>query len=223
MFLFMAAVWWLWRARNALCLDSELVPLFSLKMRIVEYALLLKNCHSNQRETLIPKLVRWNALGGTNMILNVDGSSIGNPGISGFGGLIRNADGAWVHGFYGNLGVTNILHAELMAIYKGLLLAWERNIKDLWCYSDSRTAIKLITEPVDEWHHYAAILNNIKDILNRDWHVSILHTLREGNACADYLAKHGANNNEVFSSIAIPPAGLNLFLLADACGTSFLR
>jgi ribonuclease HI len=223
MFLFMAAVWWLWRARNALCLDSELVPLISLKMRIVEYALLLKNCHSNQRETLIPKLVRWNALGGTNMILNVDGSSIGNPGISGFGGLIRNADGAWVHGFYGNLGVTNILHAELMAIYKGLLLAWERNIKDLWCYSDSRTAIKLITEPVDEWHHYAAILNNIKDILNRDWHVSILHTLREGNACADYLAKHGANNNEVFSSIAIPPAGLNLFLLADACGTSFLR
>ncbi|KAK2425361.1 hypothetical protein QL285_035613 [Trifolium repens] len=157
------------------------------------------------------------------MILNVDGSSIGNPGISGFGGLIRNADGAWVHGFYGNLGVTNILHAELMAIYKGLLLAWERNIKDLWCYSDSRTVIKLITEPVDEWHHYAAILNNIKDILNRGWHVSILHTLREGNACADYLAKHDANNNEVFSSIAIPPAGLNLFLLADACGTSFLR
>ncbi|KAK2444819.1 hypothetical protein QL285_015816 [Trifolium repens] len=137
-------------------------------MRIVEYALLLKNCHSNQRETLIPKLVRWNALGGTNMFLNVDGSSIGNSGISGFGGLIRNADGAWVHCFYENLGVTNILHAELMAIYKGLLLAWERNIKDLWCYSDSRIAIKLITEPVDEWHHYAAILNNIEDILNRD-------------------------------------------------------
>jgi hypothetical protein len=88
---------------------------------------------------------------------------------------------------------------------------------------NSRTTIKLITEPVDEWHHYAVILNNIKDILNRDWHVSILHTLREGNTCADYLAKHGANNNEVFSSIAIPPAGLNLFLLADACGTSFLR
>ncbi|GAU30888.1 hypothetical protein TSUD_15740 [Trifolium subterraneum] len=99
------------------------------------------------------------------MILNVDGSSIGNPGISCFGGLIRNADGAWVHGFFGNLGFTNILHAELLTIYKGLLLAWELNIKDLWCYSDSEMAIKLITEPVDERHHYAAILNNIKDIL----------------------------------------------------------
>ncbi|GAU35137.1 hypothetical protein TSUD_394630 [Trifolium subterraneum] len=167
MFIFLAAVWWIWRARNALCLNSELIPLFALKLRIMDYALLLRNCQSNLHETSIPKLVKWNA-GGTDMILNVEGSSIGNPGIYGFGGLIRNADGACVHGFFGNLGVTNILHAELMAIYKGLLLAWELNIKDLWCYSDSEMVIKLITEPVDEWHHYATILINIKEILGKD-------------------------------------------------------
>ncbi|PNX62930.1 ribonuclease H, partial [Trifolium pratense] len=103
------------------------------------------------------------------MILNVDGSSIGNPGISGYGGIIGNADGTWVHGFVGNFGVTNILHAELMAIYKGLHLAWELNITDSWCYSNSVMTLKLITETVDEWHHYAAIINNIKDILNRNW------------------------------------------------------
>ncbi|PNY06668.1 ribonuclease H [Trifolium pratense] len=113
------------------------------------------------------------------MILNVDESSISNLGISGFGGLIRNADGAWIHGFFGNIGVTNILHAELMAIYRGLLLAWDLNIKDLWCYSDFVMAITLVTKPVD------------------------------GNACADYLAKLGANCNEVFISIANPPTGLN--------------
>ncbi|GAU11445.1 hypothetical protein TSUD_344360 [Trifolium subterraneum] len=176
------------------------------------------------KETSLPKLVRWNALGGIGMILNVDGSSIGNPGPSGYGGLIRNAYEAWVHGLFGNLGVTNILHAELMAINKGLLLAWELNITDLWCYSDSVAAIKLLNEHVDEWHpYYAAIITNIKDILNRDWRVTILHTFREGNACADYLAKHGANNNEVFSSIANPPPGLNLFLLADASRTWFSR
>jgi ribonuclease HI len=73
-----------------------------------------------------------------------------------------------VHGFYGNLGVSNILHAELMTIYKDLLLAWELDIKELWCYSDSKTAISLITELVDEWHHYAAIIHNIKDIITRD-------------------------------------------------------
>ncbi|GAU50029.1 hypothetical protein TSUD_240220 [Trifolium subterraneum] len=143
--LFIAGIWWIWRARNALCLDSEMISFCSLKLHIMDYALLLKNCYFNTHETPTTRLVKWNVLGGTGMILNVDGSIIGNPGISGFGGLIRNADGAWVHGFFGNLAVTNILHAELMAIYKGLLLAWELNIKDLWCYSDSKMAIKLIT------------------------------------------------------------------------------
>jgi hypothetical protein len=131
-------------------LTGELIPLFSLKMRTVDYALLLKDGPSNLPDTVIPRFVRCNALGGTGMILNADGSSIGNPGIFGFGGLLRTADGAWVHGFFGNLGFTNILHAELMAIYKGLLIAWELDIKDLWCYSDSKNTIKLITEPVDE-------------------------------------------------------------------------
>jgi dihydroneopterin aldolase len=84
-------------------------------------------------------------------------------------------------------------------------------------------AMKLITDPVDVWHHYAAILKNIKDIMKKDWHVLLLHTLREGNVCADYLAKHGATNTDVYSSIAIPLAGLNLALLADACGTCFTR
>ncbi|XP_045798089.1 uncharacterized protein LOC123892343 [Trifolium pratense] len=110
-----------------------------------------------------------------------------------------------------------------MALYHGLLLAWELNIKDLQCYSDSATAIKLITEPVDKWHHYAAIILTIKDIIARDWRVRISHTLREGNACADYLAKLGARNNEVLSIIASPPVGLNLLLLADASGTYFYR
>ncbi|GAU31755.1 hypothetical protein TSUD_146430 [Trifolium subterraneum] len=159
----------------------------------------------NQHETLILTFVKWNALGGTGMILNVDGISIDNHGVSSFGGLIQNADSAWVHGFFGNLRVTNIIHPELMAMYKGLLLAWDLNAKDLWCYSDSKMAIKLITEPVDEWHHYATMLNNIKELLNRDWRVLILHTFREGNSCTDYLAKHGANNTDVFVSIAIAP------------------
>ncbi|PNX76961.1 ribonuclease H, partial [Trifolium pratense] len=65
--------------------------------------------------------------GGTCMILNVDGSSIGNPGVFGFGGLIRNSN-----------------------VYHGLALAWELDIKELWCYSDSKTVIKLLADPVND-------------------------------------------------------------------------
>ncbi|GAU47648.1 hypothetical protein TSUD_27720 [Trifolium subterraneum] len=221
--LFTAAIWWIWCTRNNLCMNNESISQVSLRMRIEDYAHLLRACLFNQITMSNTKLVKWNALGSPDMILNVDGSSIGNPGVSGFGGLIHNSKGAWAHGFVGNIGFSNILHAELMALYHGLLLAWQLNIKELWCYSDSETAIKLITEPVDEWHHYAAILLNIKDILAREWRVNIAHTFREGNACADYLAKLGACNNEALSVMTNPPASLNLLLLADASGTWFPR
>ncbi|GAU17063.1 hypothetical protein TSUD_105620 [Trifolium subterraneum] len=223
MFMFLAALWWIWRARNKLCLANELVSPFTISRCIEDYALLVKKCYSQQKSTLANRLVRWNAHDGTDMILNVDGSSIGNPEIYGFGGLIRNSHGAWIRGFAGNIGFSNILHAELLAVYHGLVLAWDMDIKDLICYSDSKTAIKLIGDPINEWHHFAAILQNIKDILARDWRVTVAHTLREGNACADYLAKFGAQNIKVFSTMTTPPDGMNLLLLADASGTWFTR
>jgi hypothetical protein len=68
-------------------------------------------------------LVRWNAQGSIGLILNVDGSSVGNPGVSGFRGLIQKYDVAWIHIFAGNIGFSNILHAELLTVYHKLMLA----------------------------------------------------------------------------------------------------
>jgi ribonuclease HI len=115
------------------------------------------------------------------------------------------------------------LHAELMAIYHCLVLAWGLGIKELLCYSDSATVIKLIYDPVNAWHHYAVIILNIKDLFARDWRVKVFHPLREGNASADFLAKLGAHNLKAFSPIAVTPAEMNLLLLADASGTLFFR
>ncbi|PNX82419.1 hypothetical protein L195_g038448 [Trifolium pratense] len=53
--------------------------------------------------------------------------------------------------------------------------------------------------------HYAAIIHNIKELLPRDWRIHIVHTCREGNACADYLAKFGASHPETYSPLADPP------------------
>jgi ribonuclease HI len=126
--------------------------------------------------------------------LNVDGSSLGNLGVSGFGGLLRNDNGAWILGFVGNIDFSNIFHAELLAMYHGL------EVTNLVCYSDSKTAINLIFATVNDWHHYAPIIRNIHELLARDQQVRVLHT-REGNACADYLAKLDAGSHESFWSI----------------------
>jgi hypothetical protein len=104
MFMYLAAVWCIWRARNMLCFNNEATNNYSLKLHIEGFALLLQNGHGTNVASSPLELIRWNALDGTGMILNVDGSSKGNPGVSGYGGLIRNAGGAWVHGFFGNHG-----------------------------------------------------------------------------------------------------------------------
>ncbi|RZB66288.1 hypothetical protein D0Y65_042072 [Glycine soja] len=58
----------------------------------------------------------------------VDGSCQGNPCNAGFGGLLRDAMGTWIHGFYGDIGQTDITKEELLAILNGLKIAWERNL-----------------------------------------------------------------------------------------------
>jgi hypothetical protein len=91
-------------------------------------------------------------------------------------------------------------------------------IKELWCYSNCKIVIKLITNPISAWHHYAAIIHNIKDLLVRDWGVKVVHTL----VCTDYLIKFGFHNLEPFAPIAISLTGMSLLLLADVVGPYFL-
>ncbi|MCH91677.1 ribonuclease H protein [Trifolium medium] len=189
------------------------------------FAHLLRKCYLKHFESPATRMVRWNAQGGTGMILNVDGSSIGNHGVSGFGGLIRNSDGAWVHIFAGKIGFSNILHAELSAVYHGLILAWGLDIKELWCYSNSKTVIKLLAEPVNAWTtmHLSSITLKIY-LLKIGGLKLFIRTLREGNACADYLAKLGTRDLKDYSPIiTTPPAGMSLLLLAEANGTLFTR
>lgn len=73
------------------------------------------------------------------------------------------------------------------------------------------------------WHNYAPIIKNIKDFLDRDWNVDVLHTLREGNACTNHLTKIAARGTLRLVDLASPPPSLDFHLLANASGVEFLR
>lgn len=93
---------------------SALVAL-NLLMRLCKVLLLLL--------VLIPELLDWllglfQAL--SNWKLNTDGSSKGNPGQAGFGGVFREERGHWVLGFFGRLTACTSLEAELWGIPQGL-------------------------------------------------------------------------------------------------------
>lgn len=90
------------------------------------------------------------------------------------------------------------------------------------CYSDSLLAVNLIANDTPRYHIYAALIQNIKDLLN-DRNISLHHTLREGNQCADFFAKFGANSDAALVVHQSPPADLLPLLRADALGIYFVR
>jgi ribonuclease HI len=221
---FLSACWWIWRARNLLCMEDKHLTIYQLKTEVYKLASLIHKiftavgpANDNGQWTA------WHPVDNTATVLNVDGSSLGNPGISGFGGVLRRHDGSWIFGFGGNIGLSSILQAELLAIYHGLRVAWDQGHRHLVCYSDSTLALQLISTEVNSWHLFAPIINNIKELMARDWNLQLIHTWREANATADFLAKMGANSNEAWHEFLVPPDGVLPCLQDDALRVQFAR
>ena len=76
--------------------------------------------------------------------LNTDGSSLGNPGLAGGGGIIRNHVGDWVGGFSRAIGITTSVQAEFRALKDGLNLAIDLGIFNLEIEMDSLIAVELV-------------------------------------------------------------------------------
>lgn len=139
------------------------------------------------------------------------------------GGVLRNDARFYLSWFSGYIeNSSDILYAELYAIYQGLLLAKDKGIMDLICYSDSLLCINIITDPFLKFHVYAVLIQDIKELLEQV-QATMSHTLREGNHCADFMAKLGAASNIDLVRRDSPPSELLPFLRNDAIGTFYIR
>lgn len=63
----------------------------------------------------------------------------------------------------GFIGHSNILHAELVALFEGLNLIWNMGYKSVVCYTGSQHVVKLIPEPFSKHHTYASLIENIRE------------------------------------------------------------
>ncbi|XP_045809693.1 uncharacterized protein LOC123904038 [Trifolium pratense] len=134
----------------------------------------------------------------------------------GYGVLLRDNHGEFIWGYYGAATLKNILCAEIMAIWRGLKLCWENGYRKVLCCLDSLLAVNLIKQGVTSHHRFANEIHSIRRMLENDWEVVITHALREGNACAEFLAKMGAISNSPLVKISISPSDLLRPLLEDA-------
>ncbi|XP_024628936.1 uncharacterized protein [Medicago truncatula] len=222
--IFFGGLWWAWRHRNLMCLNNETMSLFRLCNNIVSAATYIKSAFdSEENVNHSDRFVKWNNRNHHDHILNVDGSCLGTPSRTGYGGILRNSAGLFISGFSGFIpNSTDILQAELTAIHQSLHMVIDSNMNDVMCYSDSLLAVNLIMNDTPRYHTYAVLIQNIKDLLSVR-NITLHHTLREGNQCADFFAKLGANSDVHLVVHQSPPADLLPLLRADAIGTVFIR
>lgn len=69
--------------------------------------------------------------------------------------------------------------------------------------------ISCIASSTSSIHVYASLVWVIKDLMGHSWHVVLHHTLRERNVYADFLAKHGASQEDAFVVIDHPLEGMS--------------
>ena len=54
-----------------------------------------------------PQIIRWHVFPNPYIKINIDGSALGNPGITGAGGILRDHLGQWILGFFTSRGSNN--------------------------------------------------------------------------------------------------------------------
>lgn len=111
--------------------------------------------------------IKWNNNNHSSVILNVDSSCLGSPIRVGFGDILRNNADFYLSGFSGYIhNSSDILQAELLVIYQGLLLARTMEIDEVVCYSDSlHDIINLIKGQIMKLHVHSILIQDIKDLI----------------------------------------------------------
>nr|KYP73120.1 hypothetical protein KK1_005733 [Cajanus cajan] len=108
-------------------------------------------------------------------------------------------------------------------IQKGLMIVWQRNFRNVICVFDSLHTINLVLGSREPFHRYAVLVAEIKDLLDHEWRTSLVHSLRKGNQCTDFLSKWGPNCENELVIIDDIPVGLQPLLQADSSSILFRR
>ncbi|XP_042950232.1 uncharacterized protein LOC122282338 [Carya illinoinensis] len=140
------------------------------------------------------KLVCWKKPKNGRLKLNIDGCSLGNPGSSGAGGIIRDMHGNMVLSFSCSLGVGSNNHAELKALLIGLKYCRALGLNQVDIESDSLICVSWIQKK----HCGVWYLEDFWEEAMRLYAggvFTIHHVYREGNASANLLAKMGAHGS----------------------------
>lgn len=130
---------------------------------------------------------------------------------------IRDEKGVWICGFYGRLENCTSLEAELWAVYKGLTIILQKGFNNVIIETDAEQVVKLFEEGPREKHLLRGLLEDARIIFN-GCQCTAQHVYREGNLCADALAKLGADQPEDILVVNDLPVEIRALLVSNMVG-----
>ena len=150
--------------------------------------------------------------------MNTDGSSLGNPGQAGGGGVIRDHVGHWIRGFTHRVGVASSLAAELWALRDGLSLIVDMGFLYVTIEIDAFMVVAFLALNSVPHPSLRPLVADCRFLLQRIPHKELKNVFREANKCADRLAKLGGSQEADFVVLDTPPACICDVLSFDNSG-----
>ena len=148
--------------------------------------------NGNQNTTRNKIQVRWLNPPSNWFKLNSDGLSRDNPSLVGGGRLIQNEKGEWVKGYARAIGITTSVATELWVLWDGIRLCIALKLPAVEIVLDVEVVIDLVRKESSNFNSPDALVDDCKKGLKQIPNIKIMHYFREGNKCANNLARQGA-------------------------------
>ncbi|KAL9414398.1 hypothetical protein AB3S75_042799 [Citrus x aurantiifolia] len=219
---FGVAVWRLWFWRNHFMVEGKLVDNSTINIDVMAKANeihRINTSHISQQLRRKKIFIGWQPPTWPWCKLNTDGFAR-NSWDAGAGGVIRDSVRNWILGFCMNIGECPVVMAELWGLYQGLVLAWDAGIKCLLVEVDSLCVSQMISKQVVVPNVSHALVVAVRDLLNRNWQVSLNHIFREANSVADFMANMTHSLPYGLHLFTSPPVGIYSVILQDMFGVA---
>ncbi|KAL4275343.1 hypothetical protein AHAS_Ahas20G0097700 [Arachis hypogaea] len=214
-FLFAAAFWWIWRDRNNDIFHQDDPWSKEKIVHLVQHAARdFSKVVTNQKH-IIPSSLQYNWEPPPMNVckMNCDASVFENGQLAGFGCIIRDSMGIWMKGCSASIPLSSVLSCELHAIWRGLVMAWDCECKEVICETDNLDAFLLVSRGTTSMiTNDSDLLGKIKEMLQRNWTATLVLIQRTANRAADLMAKTAALNKQVYLEWLQPPNNLDIII-----------
>ncbi|XP_042972836.1 uncharacterized protein LOC122304642 [Carya illinoinensis] len=161
-------------------------------------------------------LCRWTAPATGQIKANWDATLKIEKGRMGAGVVIRNENGdLMVSVCSQKQNVCSSLVAELQALWCALRICAGLNLTEVVFEGDALNIVKAVNNPETNWEWHGQLVEDVKDILKNRPMWKVIHTYRECNRVAHFLAKFSLTVNGEQIWIEEGPAGIQYYVMKD--------